>query len=58
MNGTQTGLFAGLILGLAATGGFAAFLITLVVGLIGLGIGRALDGKLDLGDLIGRGRAR
>lgn len=56
MNGTQTGLLGGLILGLAATQGFTAFLVTLAVGIIGLVVGRVLDGELDLGDLFGRGR--
>ncbi|HEY3709691.1 MAG TPA: hypothetical protein VGL64_09970 [Amycolatopsis sp.] len=53
MNATQTGLLAGLILGLAATQGFTAFLITLAVGVIGLVVGRVLDGELDLGDVFG-----
>ncbi|TQM80079.1 hypothetical protein FHX81_2402 [Saccharothrix saharensis] len=56
MTATQTGLLAGLVLGLAATGGFTAFLVTLAVGVIGLVVGRVLDGQLDLGDLLGRGR--
>ncbi|QIZ36777.1 hypothetical protein [Saccharopolyspora sp. ASAGF58] len=59
MNATQTGLFAGLILGIAgALGGFTGFLIALVVGAIGLVIGRVLDGELEIGDLLGRGRGR
>lgn len=56
MNATQTGLISGLILGLAATQGFTAFLVTLAVGVIGLVLGRVLDGELDLSDLFGRGR--
>lgn len=56
MNATQTGILAGLILNLAATQGFTAFLITLAVGVIGLVVGRVLDGELDLGDVFGRGR--
>ncbi|MEV7095599.1 hypothetical protein AB0M80_22405 [Amycolatopsis sp. NPDC051045] len=56
MSATQTGLLAGLILGLAATQGFAAFLVTLAVGIIGLVAGRVLDGELDLGELFGKGR--
>ena len=59
MNATQTGLLAGLILGVAgSTGGFGAFLITLVVGIVGLLVGMALDGRLDVTSLIGRGRDR
>lgn len=59
MNATQTGLIAGLILGAAAAfGGFSGFLIALALGLVGLFTGRVLDGELDLGELLGRGRDR
>lgn len=59
MNATQTGLVAGILLGATgALGGFAAFFIALVLGLIGLVVGRVLDGELDLGELLGRGRDR
>lgn len=59
MNATQTGLLAGLVLGLAgAFGGIDAFLIVLILGTIGLIVGRVLDGKLDLNALLGRGRDR
>jgi hypothetical protein len=59
MNATQTGLLAGLTLGLAAAfGGLGAFLIVLVLGAIGLLVGRVLDGRLDLDALLGRGRDR
>ena len=59
MNATQTGLLAGLILGAAGTiGGFSAFLVSLLVGLIGLVVGRVLDGQLDINALLGRGRDR
>jgi hypothetical protein len=58
MNATQTGIISGLVLGLAATQGFIAFLITLAVGVIGLVVGRVLDGALDLSDLFGKGRDR
>lgn len=59
MNATQTGLLAGLLLGIAgATGGFLAFVITLVLGAIGLLAGRVLDGELDVGGVLGRGRDR
>ncbi|WP_181779664.1 hypothetical protein [Pseudonocardia pini] len=57
MNATQTGLLAGLLLGLAAAfGGFVAFVIVLVLGAIGLAVGRFLDGELDLSGVLGRGR--
>ncbi len=59
MNATQTGLLAGLILGAAgAIGGFNAFLIALLVGAVGLVIGRVLDGELDISGVLGRGRDR
>jgi len=59
MNATRTGLLAGLILGVAGSvGGFGAFLVTLVVGIVGLLVGMALDGRLDVTSLIGRGRDR
>ena len=60
MSSTTTGLFAGLLLGLAiALAGFDGFLVTLVVGGIGLVVGRVLDGELDLTQyLSGAGRRR
>jgi nitrate/nitrite transporter NarK len=59
MNATRTGLLAGLILGVAGSiGGFGAFLITLVVGIVGMLVGMALDGRLDVTSLIGIGRDR
>jgi nitrate/nitrite transporter NarK len=59
MNATQAGLLTGLVLGLAgAFGGAGAFLIVLVLGAVGLLVGRALDGQLDLNALLGRGRDR
>ncbi|MDT8910023.1 hypothetical protein [Amycolatopsis sp. PS_44_ISF1] len=57
MNSTQLGLLTGLALGLAAAfGGFGAFLLVLVLGALGLLVGRFLDGKLDLSQLTGRDR--
>ncbi len=57
MNSTQTCLITGLILGTAAAiGGFLGFLIALVLGAIGLLIGRILDGELEVGDMLGKGR--
>lgn len=59
MNATQTGLLAGLLLGIAgATGGFLVFVITLVLGAIGMLAGRVLDGELDVSGVLGRGRDR
>lgn len=49
MNATTLGLLCGIALGLAAAfGGFGAFLIVLVLGGLGLLVGRFVDGKLDL----------
>jgi uncharacterized membrane protein YeaQ/YmgE (transglycosylase-associated protein family) len=54
MTATTVGLLAGLLLGVAAAaGGFWGFLITLVLGAVGLLVGRQLDGELDLGQLLG-----
>jgi hypothetical protein len=59
MNATTTGLLAGLILGVAGSiGGFGPFLITLVVGVVGLLVGLAIDGRLDVTSMLGRGRDR
>ncbi len=55
MNTTLLGLVAGLALGFAAAfGGFGAFLIVLLFGAIGLGIGAYLGGRLNLPGLTGR----
>jgi len=52
------GLIAGLLLALvAAIGGFGYFLLAVVLGVIGLGVGALLEGKLDLAALTG-GRGR
>lgn len=57
MTATHLGLLSGLALGLAAAfGGFGAFLIVLVLGALGLLVGRVLDGKLDIAALTGRDR--
>lgn len=59
MTTTQTALFVGLVLGAVATfGGFGSFLLVLVLGAIGLLVGRVLEGKLDLGALTGQSRDR
>ncbi len=59
MTTTQTALFVGLIRGAVATfGGFSAFLLVLVLGAVGLLVGRVLEGKLDLGSLTGQSRDR
>jgi hypothetical protein len=60
MNATTIGLLTGLILGLAGViGGFTGFLLTLVLGAIGLFVGRVLDGEIDIGHVFsGKGRDR
>lgn len=59
MNATHAGLLAGLILGATgALGGFGAFAIALLLGLVGLLAGRVLDGHLDVDELLGRGTDR
>jgi hypothetical protein len=59
MNATRTGLLAGLILGAAGyIGGFGAFLVTIIVGIIGLLVGMVLDGDLDVSGVLGRGKDR
>ena len=59
MSASVIGLIVGLALGFAgAFGGIGAFLIVLVLGAVGLGVGRWLDGHLDLSSLLGGGRDR
>ena len=60
---TQIGLIAGLLLAIAGiVGGFGGFVLALILGAIGLAVGRWLDGDLDLSELSersglsGRGR--
>lgn len=52
--GTIIGLIAGLALGFAgAFGGFSAFLIVLVMGILGVAVGSVIDGRIDLDDFTG-----
>jgi hypothetical protein len=54
MQPTTTGLFTGLLLGLAwAIGGFDAFVGTAVLGVIGVIVGRVVAGQLDLTQYLG-----
>ena len=49
---TVLGLAIGIALGFAgAFGGFGAFLLVLVLGAVGLAVGRWLDGHLDLAEI-------
>ncbi len=56
--GATIGLATGLVLGLAAAfGGFWTFLLVLVLGVVGLLVGRIIDGAVDLTPYLG-GRRR
>lgn len=62
---TQVGLLAGLLLGISVlVGGIGGFVVALVLGAIGMAVGRWLDGDLDVTELAersgltGRGRDR
>lgn len=58
MTATHTGLLAGLVLGLALSQGFLAFVLTVLLGVLGFLAGRVLDGQLDVSELLGRGKDR
>ncbi|GAA4670096.1 DUF2273 domain-containing protein [Gordonia humi] len=58
MSKTVIGLFAGLLLAIAAlVGGFWGLVLALVFGLIGVVVGLQLDGRLDLTAIV-RSRGR
>ena len=55
MSVSNVALFVGLLLGLvAAFGTISQFLLVVLFGVIGLIVGRILEGKLDVGQLLGR----
>mgnify|MGYP000850467768 FL=1 len=55
MSRTMIGLAVGLVLGLtAAFGSFAALVTVLAFGSIGLVVGLALDGRIDVQGVLGR----
>lgn len=55
MSLTRTALFVGLIFGVvAAFGTIGQFLLVLLFGVIGLIVGRILEGKIDVAQLLGR----
>lgn len=59
MNNTALGLIYGLALGLAAAfGGTSEFLMVLVLGAVGLFVGRVLDGAVDVSGYLGGDKAR
>lgn len=56
---TTTGLFAGLLLGLAwVIGGFDAFVGTAVLGTLGFIVGKVVSGQVDLTPYLGGGGGR
>ncbi|WFP16498.1 hypothetical protein [Citricoccus muralis] len=59
MSRTSLGLIVGLVLGIVAYfGGFMAFLVVSFFAAVGLVVGLVLDGRLDLGALVGRATDR
>jgi hypothetical protein len=59
MNRTALATVTGLILGLALVfGSFGDMLIVGLLGLIGYGIAKVLDGELDVQGWLSRGRSR
>ncbi|MGY3202314.1 hypothetical protein [Streptomyces sp. TE5632] len=55
MSRAVVGLMAGMALGFAAYfGGFWAFLLVLVLGVVGLVAGRLMEGDLEPGDFVRR----
>ncbi|MBG6192368.1 putative membrane protein [Arthrobacter sp. CAN_A212] len=54
MSRSSIGLFVGLVLGIVVVfGGFLELLAVIVFGAVGLVVGRFLDGKLDVQELLG-----
>ena len=59
MNRTALATVTGLLLGLALVfGSFGDMLIVALLGLIGYGIAKVLDGELDVQGWLSRGRSR
>lgn len=59
MSATRWCLAVGVVLGIVlAFGGWFAFLVTILFGLIGLLVGMAADGKLDMAGMFGRASSR
>jgi len=53
INNATLGLFAGLLLAIAAnTGGFGGFVLAVLLGAVGLTLGLQRDGVVDLGALL------
>ncbi|MCC9204356.1 hypothetical protein [Arthrobacter sp. zg-Y769] len=59
MSATRWCLVIGLVLGIVlAFGGWLAFLITVLFGLIGLLVGLVADGKVDVAGMLGKASSR
>ena len=59
MNRTALGTITGLILGLALVfGNFGDMLIVALLGAIGYGVAKILDGEMDIAGWLSRGRSR
>lgn len=59
MSATRWCLAVGLVLGIVlAFGGWYAFLLAILFGLIGMLVGLAADGKLDVQSMFGRASSR
>jgi hypothetical protein len=59
MNRTALATITGLLLGLALVfGNFGDMLIVALLGAIGYGIAKVLDGELDIAGWLSRGRSR
>jgi chromate transport protein ChrA len=59
MTATTWGLVFGIALGFAGWfGGFGAFIVVLVLGLIGMALGRVVEGRFDFAELTDRARWR
>lgn len=59
MSTSQFATSVGLVLGIVATfGSFGTFVIVLLFAVVGLVVGRVLEGKLDLKALVGQSSAK
>jgi hypothetical protein len=59
MNRTALATITGLILGLALVfGNFGDMLIVALLGAIGYGVAKILDGEMDVAEWLSRGRSR
>ncbi len=53
MSTSMAGLFVGLLIAIAtAAGGFTGFLLAIILAAVGYVVGRQLEGRIDVGDLL------